>query len=165
MVLPRWKGTSNDLMKLTSVPATTGWQKTEELLFFPSSTHLYTGQVSVLGCHVDSSVSVLVDFVQRDCLFLHELKQPQQDLLLQRQTERTAFLHSFIKTSEATTPQSSSTKNTHTPTLHVRYLSYVSHKQLHRAHPTPHISTCLHKHDGAPVAWDVSCQLLVSTDM
>lgn len=51
-------------------------------------THLYTGEVSVLSSHVDGGVSVLVDFVQRDRLFLHELKQPQQDLLLERHTER-----------------------------------------------------------------------------
>lgn len=49
-------------------------------------THLNTGQVSILSCYVDGRVSILVNFVQRDGLFLHELQQPQQDLLLQRDT-------------------------------------------------------------------------------
>lgn len=49
-------------------------------------THLNTGQVSILSCYVDGRVSILVNFIQRDGLFLHELKQPQQDLLLQRDT-------------------------------------------------------------------------------
>lgn len=73
-------------MKQTTIPTTNGGETTKEKLL-SSSTHLYTGQVSILSCYVDSSVSILVDFVQRDCLFLHELKQPQQDLLLERQTE------------------------------------------------------------------------------
>lgn len=51
------------------------------------STHLYTGKVPILSCDVYSGVSVLIDFVQRDGLFLHELKQPQQDLFLERRTQ------------------------------------------------------------------------------
>lgn len=52
------------------------------------SAHLYAGEVSVLSCHMDGRVPVLIHFVQRDGLFLHELKQPQQDFLLDTQTDR-----------------------------------------------------------------------------
>lgn len=50
----------------------------------PAPGYLDTGEVSVLRRHVDGCVSVLVHFVQGDGLFLHELQQPQQNLLLHR---------------------------------------------------------------------------------
>lgn len=51
-------------------------------------TDLDAGKVTILGGHVHGSVSVLVNLVQGDGLFLHELKEPQQDLLLETQTKR-----------------------------------------------------------------------------
>ncbi len=78
----------------TKVSASEQREKKPEVWLLLNSAHLYTGQVSVLRCYMDSSVSIVVDFVQRDGLFLHELKQPQQDLLLERQTgeKKVSFL-------------------------------------------------------------------------
>lgn len=53
----------------------------------PAAAYLDTGEMSVLSRHVDGRVSVLVDLVQGDGLLLHELEQPQQNLLLRRNTD------------------------------------------------------------------------------
>lgn len=52
-------------------------KKFQDMMFkFPqaSVTHLYAGEVSVLSGNVHGGVALLVNFVQRDGLFLHELK-------------------------------------------------------------------------------------------
>lgn len=50
--------------------------KKDMMFKFPqaSVTHLYAGEVSVLSGNVHGGVALLVNFVQRDGLFLHELK-------------------------------------------------------------------------------------------
>lgn len=45
--------------------------------------YLYAPEVAMLRGHVNGAVPILVHFIQRDALFLHELKKPQQNLLLQ----------------------------------------------------------------------------------
>ena len=44
--------------------------------------YLYAPEVAMLWGHMNSTVTILVHFIQRDALLLHELKKPQQNLLL-----------------------------------------------------------------------------------
>lgn len=47
--------------------------------------HLYASKVAMLWGDVNSAVAFLVHFIQWDALFLHELKKPQENLLLYTQ--------------------------------------------------------------------------------